>query len=46
MHWSEESIMEMPHWERRKWCDQISQIHKEVSSENSTTPEISIFDIG
>jgi hypothetical protein len=46
MHWSEESILQMPHWERRKWCSHISKINREVSSETQSTREVSIFDIG
>lgn len=45
MHWSEESILEMPHWERQKWCNQISKINKEVSNEKTKNHEISIFDV-
>lgn len=45
LHWSEESILAMPHWERRQWCSQISNINKEVSDGDNQSSEISIFDI-
>jgi hypothetical protein len=37
-HWSEEKILEMPHWERKKWCNEISKINKKLGNE----PEKSI----
>jgi hypothetical protein len=39
-HWPHDDIMEMPHRERRQWCDEISKIHKKANNE----PE-NIFDV-
>ena len=27
-HWSSETLMTMPHCERRRWCREISQINR------------------
>jgi Family of unknown function (DUF6760) len=32
-HWQHDSIMQMPHGERRKWCEQISSINRDLSNE-------------
>lgn len=33
-HWSHDDVLELPHWERRRWCEEISRInerHNEAS---------------
>lgn len=30
-HWSQAEIVEMPHWERRQWCEEISRMNKELN---------------
>jgi hypothetical protein len=30
-HWGHEEIMTMPHEERRRWCEEISDINKRLS---------------
>ena len=30
-HWSRESLMEIPHLERRKWVDLISRMNEEMN---------------
>ncbi|WP_127582974.1 DUF6760 family protein [Paenibacillus koleovorans] len=30
-HWSHDEIMNMEHRERRKWCDEISKIHRKLN---------------
>ena len=32
-HWSHDEIMEMPHGERKKWCEEISAINKTLNEE-------------
>ncbi len=32
-NWSSNEVMEMPHWERRSWCDEISGINRKLGSE-------------
>lgn len=39
-HWTHDDIMQMDHRERRKWCEEISKIHKKMNNE----PE-NIFDV-
>lgn len=43
-HWSPEEILSMPHRERRRWCGEISGIHKETNAE-SPRGGVSIEDI-
>ena len=30
-HWSHEEIMQMEHWERRRWCEEISKINRKLN---------------
>ena len=30
LHWSSEEVLSMPHWERSRWCSEISDIHIEL----------------
>ncbi len=39
-HWPHDEIMDMDHRERKKWCEEISKIHKKMNNE----PE-NIFDV-
>lgn len=32
-HWKHDEIMEMPHADRKKWCEEISQINKKLKEE-------------
>jgi hypothetical protein len=32
-HWSHDQVMEMPHSERKKWCEEISKINKKLTEE-------------
>lgn len=29
--WSHETVLTMPHWERRRWCAEISRINERVN---------------
>ena len=31
LHWSNEDLMELDHWERRRWCREVSAINKKLS---------------
>ncbi|WP_457622084.1 DUF6760 family protein [Persephonella sp.] len=33
-HWDVDKILDMPHWERVRWCDEISRINKKIMSGN------------
>ncbi len=32
-HWPHEEIMNMPHAQRKRWCEEISAINKQLSEE-------------
>jgi len=32
-HWGYEALMNMPHRERRRWCEEISNINRKLSEE-------------
>lgn len=40
MHWPHDQIMSMEHRDRRRWCEEISQINRRLSDE----PE-NMFDV-
>jgi len=29
--WSHDDVLSLPHWERRRWCDEISQINERMN---------------
>ena len=31
--WDHRTILEMPHWERRRWCEEISAINERTNEE-------------
>jgi len=33
LHWSRAGLMELDHFERRRWCEEISTINKKLSGE-------------
>ena len=39
-HWSQDELMKAEHRERRRWCEEISRIHRKMSD----TP-VNIFDV-
>lgn len=41
-HWGHEEILNLPHAERRRWCEEISAIHK--ARNTSSTKEKSILE--
>ncbi|MGZ4848399.1 MAG: DUF6760 family protein [Halobacteriota archaeon] len=32
-HWSGEEVLNLPHWERRSWCEQISRLNTKLSED-------------
>lgn len=32
-NWSREDVLNMPHWERRRWCEEISAINERMNEE-------------
>jgi hypothetical protein len=39
-HWASTDIMELPHGERRRWCEEISKINRDLNAERKN-----IFDV-
>ena len=33
MHWHYDTLLNLEHWERRKWCEETGKINKKVNSE-------------
>ncbi len=34
--WSHAEILEMPHWERHRWCNEISDINEQRNRETAS----------
>ena len=32
-NWSREEVLSMPHWERRRWCEEISAINERMNED-------------
>lgn len=30
-NWSHDEVLAMPHWERRRWCEEISKINEKMN---------------
>lgn len=39
LHWSNEDLMELDHWERRRWCREVSAINKKLSGDSRKSIE-------
>lgn len=39
LHWSHEDLMNLDHWERRRWCREVSAINKKLSGNERSTYE-------
>ncbi|MEX1030865.1 MAG: DUF6760 family protein [Paenibacillaceae bacterium] len=37
-HWSYDQILSMEHRERRRWCEEISRIHRNLNKESDSNP--------
>ena len=40
LHWSDEVLMGLDHWERRRWCREVSAINKKLSGSDQKTFEL------
>lgn len=43
-HWSHQEIMSLDHRSRRRWCEEVTRINKELNKDIKTETK-SIFDI-
>jgi hypothetical protein len=39
-HWARAELMGLEHWERRRWCEEISQINHQLNGAPSNPFEI------
>ncbi len=39
LHWEPETVVNMPHSERRRWCEEISKINRKLSHEEGTATQ-------
>lgn len=45
-NWAHETVLALPHWERKRWCDEISNINEQMNEEGpvgtgpSVDPEV------
>jgi hypothetical protein len=44
-HWSSKEVLEMDHNTRRRWCNEISTINKDLTPSKQSTKEMSILDM-
>lgn len=35
--WSHDEVLNMPHWERRRWCEEISRINERMNADSKST---------
>ncbi|WP_317618588.1 DUF6760 family protein [Natronobiforma cellulositropha] len=35
-NWAHEDVLALPHWERRRWCDEISRINQQMNEGDSS----------
>ncbi|ADQ69200.1 hypothetical protein G3I44_18715 [Halogeometricum borinquense] len=36
--WSRDEVLGMSHWERQRWCEEISDINEEMNANGDTAP--------
>lgn len=44
-HWSNDEVLKMDHQSRRRWCNEISSINRELTPSGNSTKEKSILDM-
>ena len=40
LHWPEDTVMNLEHRERRRWCEEVSAINKKLSGTQKGTFEL------
>lgn len=40
LHWSHDEIIRMEHRERKRWCEEVSRIHRKISNEPKNIFEV------
>jgi hypothetical protein len=41
-NWSREEVLSLPHWERKRWCDEISTINEKANQDGATATQPSV----
>ncbi|MDD6332590.1 MAG: hypothetical protein PUA59_09190 [Clostridium sp.] len=44
-HWGNSEVMQLDHVSRRRWCKEISEIHKRINPSKQEQQEKSILDM-
>jgi len=44
-HWDMNTVMELDHFSRRRWCMEISEINERLTPSKKNKNEISIFEM-
>lgn len=39
LHWSDETLLQLEHSERRRWCQEVSAINKKLSGDKNKSFE-------
>lgn len=39
LHWPKDELMKLDHRERRRWCEEVSEINKKLSGDDKETYE-------
>jgi hypothetical protein len=34
--WAHDDVLALPHWERRRWCEEISRINERMNDEGAS----------
>jgi hypothetical protein len=45
MHWPHDQIMNLPHTERKRWCEEVSRINKKISDDKGNNRQIDLADL-
>jgi len=44
-NWGRTDILDMPHWERQRWCEEISDINEKMNDGESDTGGTDLRDL-
>ena len=39
LHWSNDALLNLDHWERRRWCREVSAINQKLSGDDQRRVE-------
>ncbi|ARS88992.1 DUF6760 family protein [Natrarchaeobaculum aegyptiacum] len=38
--WNHDTVLELPHWERHRWCEEISKINERMNDGPPPSPQL------